>query len=361
MSDRANDDPLVAWQKLVASLDAAGRRIEEATTTLDAAERADGFRALARALANQLGRLEIDDAKPELQPFNLWRQKFFMDNPDCLYWVAEIAKGGRYRIDGVARGAVFTSVNVYAGSGLKAQTVARVTSDELARDGDGRFRLTLGGEADDADGQWAPIPDGANMVWVRQFYDDPAKRDGTCSIVRLDPTPPPPAIEPARFARRLAGMANTLDVASMVIANGSARDAEVENGIREWAEMQGGAVYTEPGIHYQRGAWRLAPGEALVIEGEAVAARHWSVLLYSRFLNSLDARNRQVSLTGPRVVTDAGGRRFRLVIAGEDPGVPNWLDTEGRSFGIFVIRWLQPSTTPALPTTRVVSIADLRS
>lgn len=360
MADHSGEQVRAAWQKLVESLDAAGRRMDEATATLTAEERADGFRALARALANQLGRLEVDDAKPELQPFNLWRHKFFMDNPDCLYWVAEIAPGGRYRIDGVARGAVFTSVTIYAGSGLKAQAVARVTSDELRRDAEGRFRLTIGGAAADAaEGQWVAIPEGANMVWVRQFHDDPAAMDGSCSIVRLDPTPPPPAIEPARFAKRLAGMGTTLDVASMVIANGSVRDAEFENRIREWSEMQGGAVYTEPGIHYQRGAWRLEPGQALLIEGRTVPARHWSVLLYSRFLNSLDARNRQVSLTGARVATDDDGR-FRIVIAGEDPGVPNWLDTEARPFGIFVIRWLQPQATPELPATRVVSIADLR-
>jgi len=360
MSERANDDPYGAWQKLVSALDAAGRRMGEATAALSPEERADGVRALARALANQLGRLEVDDAKPELQPFNLWRQKFFMDNPDCLYWVAEIAQGGRYRIDGLARGAVFTSVNVYAGSGLKAQTVARVTSDELRCDADGRFSLTLGGASADAEGQWAPIPEGANMVWVRQFYDDPARMEGACSIVRLDPTPAPPAIEPARFAKRLAGMATTLDVASHVIAHGGRADAEVRNGVREWSEMQGGAVYTEPGIHYQRGAWQLEPGQALVIEGEVVAARHWSVLLYSRFLNSLDARNRQVSLTGPRVATDAHGS-FRIVIAGEDPGVAGWLDTEGRPSGIFVIRWLQPAATPPLPAARVVPVAKLRA
>src|SRR5262249_40561857 len=151
--------------------------MNDATTSLSPEERADGFRALARALANQLGRLEVDDAKPQLQPFNLWRQKFYMDNPDCLYWVAEIAKGGRYRIDGIARGAVFTSVNVYAGAALQAQTVARITSDDLKCDADGRFTLTLGGDQADAKGQWVPIPEGANMVWVRQFYDDQSKMD----------------------------------------------------------------------------------------------------------------------------------------------------------------------------------------
>lgn len=355
MSDA--QDAASAWRKLVDSLGEAGRRMDEATTELTPEERADGFRALARALANQLTRLEADDASPELAPFNLWRQKFYMDNPDCLYWVAEITGGAVYRIDGVAKGAAFTSINVYAGSGLEAQTVARVTGDELDLDAEGRFSLTLGGGQADAKGQWVAIPSGANMIWVRQFYDDREAMDGDCRIVRLDAVDPPPLIEPARFAKRLAGTGTTLDRASKVIARGAAA-AETPNAIREWSEMQGGAVYTEPGIHYQRGAWRLEPGQALVIEGQAVPARHRSVLLYSRFLNSLDYRNRQVSLAGPRLRTDAEGN-FRIVISAEDPGVENWLDTEGRPFGLFVIRWLQPERTPVLPTVRVVSVSDL--
>jgi len=350
-------DPVEAWQALVASLGEAGRRIAEAE--LSEIERADGIRALARALSNQLGRLEADDAKPELVPFNLWRQKFYMDNPDFLYWVAEIAKGGRYRITGTAKHAVFASVNVYAGSGLKADTVARVTSDDLKLDADGRFSLTLGGPESEAEGPWVAIPEGANMVWVRQFYDDQALMDGSCVIERLDAVAPPPLIEPTRFGRRLANLAVTMDTASKVMARtGSARDTEVRNEVREWSEMKGGAVYTEPGIHYQRGAWELKAGEALVIEGRLVPARHFTVLLYSRFLNSLDYRNRPVSLTRPRMSVNADGR-FRIVLAGENPGVPNWLDTEGRPFGLFVIRWLQPSETPELPKARVVKLSEL--
>lgn len=357
MGDGASK-PYQAWQGLVDGLAQAGRRMEESASGLGPEEQADGFRALARALANQLGRLEADDARPELAPFNLWRQKFYMDNPDCLYWVAEIAGGGCYRIDGVARHAAFTSVNVYAGQGLEAQTVARITTDELQCDADGRFTLTLGGEPAMAEGQWVPIPEGANMVWVRQFYDDPALMDGDCEIVRLDAVPAPPWIEAERFSRRLKNMGLTVERASKVLARSAAVETDEANVIREWSEMQGGAVYTEPGIHYQRGAWRLEPGQALLIEGRSVAARHWSVLLYSRFLNSLDYRNRRVSLTGPRVAADADGR-FRIVISADDPGTPNWLDTEGRPYGLFVIRWLQPAQTPDLPTCRLVALSEL--
>lgn len=359
MSDTASE-PYAAWQKLVDSLGEAGRRMEEAAASLSPEEQADGFRALARALANQLGRLEVDDASPELAPFNLWRQKFYMDNPDCLYWVGEIARGGRYRISGMAKNAAFTSINVYAGAGLEAQTVARVTSDDLKLDADGRFTLTLGGDPATAEGQWVGIPDGANMVWVRQFYDDADRMDGACAIVRLDEVATPAIIEPARFSRRLANTGATLNQASKAISRGWTAELPNANKIRKWSEMQGGAVYTEPGIHYQRGAWQLEPGQALVIEGRKVEARHNSVLLYSRFLNSLDYRNRQVSLAGPRIASDEEGR-FRIVISGEDPGVPNWLDTEGRPFGLFVIRWLQPAATPELPTVRVVPVAELKA
>jgi molybdopterin-guanine dinucleotide biosynthesis protein A len=205
-------------------------------------ERADGFRALTRALANQLGRLEVDDTKPELAPFNLWRQKFYMDNPDCLYWVAEIAPGGRYRIEGNARSATFTSINAYAGSSLEARTVARVTSDELERDPDGRFSLLLGGEGGDTSDQWVAIPPDANLVWVRQFYDDPRAMDGSCSISRLDAVPPPPLIEVARFAKRRNHRGD--DRAVVKVLARRARQSELPNAIREWSEMQGGAVYT---------------------------------------------------------------------------------------------------------------------
>lgn len=356
----AEIDTSAAWTKFVESLSDAGRRIDETTRDASPEVRADGFRALSRALANQLGRLEWDDAAPEMVPFNLWRHKFLMDNPDCLYWVTDVAAGGRYRISGSAKNATFLSVNVYAGRGLEAQTVARATTDDLDFDGDGRYSVTIGGDESQAEGQWLAAPRGANMVWVRQFYDERALQAGTCEIERLDKIPPPPMIDPGRFAKRLATVAMLLDNSSRSMSHAlTGHRGDEWNVLREWSEMQGGAIYTEPGIHYQRGAWKLRPGEVLVIDGEKSPVRHMSVLLYSSFFNTLDYRNRPVSLTGPHIKTDSQGR-FRIVISGEDPGIGNWLDTEGRETGIFVIRWLQPTGTPTLPTARVMSVTDLR-
>jgi len=47
------------------------------------------------------------------------------------------------------------------------------------------------------------------------------------------------------------------------------------------------------------------------------------------------------------------------VIAHEDPGVPNWLDTEGQSAGTVYWRYVFPSETPRRVKTKVVKVASL--
>src|SRR5690606_10709761 len=179
---RDSEDVAASWRSMVEALRLAGERMDEGTRSLSPDERADGFRALARALANQVNRLEVDDANPDLDAFNLWRHKFYMDNPDFLYWVAEIRDDATYRIDGAAPGARFVSVNVYAGAGLVATTVARTTSDEMNFDGQGRFSLTLRPEGQEAAVGDIALPEGANMLWVRQFYDAPPSVEASARI-----------------------------------------------------------------------------------------------------------------------------------------------------------------------------------
>ncbi len=46
-------------------------------------------------------------------------------------------------------------------------------------------------------------------------------------------------------------------------------------------------------------------------------------------------------------------------MAHEDPGVPNWLDTEGRSNGILYWRFLLPEGEIEQPRCKVVPLAEL--
>ena len=67
---------------------------------------------------------------------------------------------------------------------------------------------------------------------------------------------------------------------------------------------------------------------------------------------------RRTWLNRATAVPEAGGG-FRLVVAHRDPGVPNWLDTEGRPFGLVFWRFMLPEGEIATPEARVVPLADV--
>lgn len=349
---------VTAWTDFVDGLRQAGDALATNVAGLSESEQADGYRALLRALNNQLGRFEIDRASPELVPFNGWRQKFFMDNPDFRYWVADVRAGSQYVITGNHGDAAYVSITVYANAeGTTA--MARLDSDTLAVGDDGSFTVAVGG-AQPATGNWLDLPAGATALWVRYFHDDVrADTIGWCAIAPATPAPAAPALDAERFAHQLRRLGSTMAFVPGVFAHATTTDLATPNEIRHWSEMTGGAAFTEPGISYLRGGWQLGPGEALVIEGPVATCRYWNVLLYSRFLNSLDHAARPVSYTGNTAHVDEG--RYRFVLAGEDPGPGrfDWLDTEGRDVGIVVFRWLQAVDPPELPTVTVARVDDL--
>ncbi|MFV8054589.1 hypothetical protein [Mycobacterium sp. 48b] len=351
---------VTSWNAFVDGLRTAGEQLAVDTADLSENERADGFRALLRAVSNQLGRLEVDRDKPEFVAFNGWRQKFLMDNPDFQYWVADISADGRYRIRGNRGDASYVSITVYAGAGgAEAQANARIDSDAITFDEDGGYEVTVGGDRSPA-GDGLDLPNRATVIWVRHFHDDAqTDRIGWCVIEAAEPSPVPAPIDPARFGKQLAKASVAVTHLPRIWSAAAAADRAEPNQLRHWTEMAGGAVYTEPAIHYVRGGWQLGPDEALLIEGDLVPCRYWNILAYSRFLNSLDYRHRRVSYTGATANLDRG--RYRFVVSATDPGpaAGDWIDSEGRAFGIIVMRFLQPERQPVVPSTRVVRLADL--
>jgi hypothetical protein len=49
-----------------------------------------------------------------------------------------------------------------------------------------------------------------------------------------------------------------------------------------------------------------------------------------------------------------------MVVASDDPGIPNWLDNMGRTSGTIYWRFMLPEEGIVTPKTRVVALADLR-
>ena len=185
-------------------------------------------------------------------------------------------------------------------------------------------------------------------MWVRYIHDAPRHRPppGWCRIEPLERrSHRAGADDPERFARDLSRLGAAMSHVPQRFRDGRCRGppghpTRYGTG-RRWPA---GAAFTEPGIHYVRGAWRLEHRPGPDPGGKDLPpCRYWNILLYSRFLNSLDYRHRVVARSAATsTVTDG---QYRFVLAGRDPGLPgyDWLDTEGRPFGLFVMRFLQPA------------------
>jgi hypothetical protein len=107
------------------------------------------------------------------------------------------------------------------------------------------------------------------------------------------------------------------------------------------------------------GPFELDEGEALVIEGRFPPCAFANVVLWNQHLQALEFRDRRISLNRAQTRLEEDGS-FRIVVAREDPGVPNWLDTEGHRTGTIFWRFLLPEEKPERPSCRVVPLVELR-
>jgi len=112
---------------------------------------------------------------------------------------------------------------------------------------------------------------------------------------------------------------------------------------------------------YSRGAFRLEPHQALLIEGTVVPCDHWSVQLWSPFLSSGDFRRHRVSVNHAQAALGPAGE-FRVAVTTGDPQIPglDFVSTGGGHQGHFVVRWMCPQEPPPVPSCQLVALADLR-
>ena len=112
-----------------------------------------------------------------------------------------------------------------------------------------------------------------------------------------------------------------------------------------------------PGIGYAGVSFKLADDEAILIEGRDVPCRYWSCQLFDHYLRAGDYRHHQVALNNRQTVFDEDGS-FRIYASRENPGVKNWICTEGHRRGQVVLRTLL-AEIDLDPEMSIIKIADI--
>lgn len=339
----------------------------------DACDIAEGYRALLHFLDVGI-RLyfEGDPNRPEFQPIVSPTIKIQGDNPDALYFHTRIRGDRHYRIRGRRVGEVYLSFTVHSGDGRGGWATgvdADRNSQHIAFAADGSYELLVGPSVDPGKG----LRTGPNSqeIVTRHYFEglrcaqlDPEVRP-QLSIEALDADPLPNAPDDAAMAERLDTLRNFL----LANTNGQPRPdpaklpgwfSSIPNQLgrpARWSVKDGGGLGAVDNA-YCAGRFVLAPDQALLIEGRLPRCVFANIVLWNRYLQSFDYRYRRISLNRRQIKLEADGS-YRIVVAHRDPGLPNWLATEGRANGTLYWRFLLPESDIEQPRTRLVAFADL--
>ena len=321
---------------------------------------------------------EADPERPRFSSIVHPARKFLGDNPDSIYHQAVIRGDRAYRVSGVRTGQTYISFTVHGpdpAGGINGPVLADVNDRDLTFAPDGSFSLVLSSEPRPAghDGDWITMDPSARTVIVRNYFlrersvqTDPAVHVHLDIEPVADPGPPPP-LDDATFARRLRDAtafvhATTLGLrvfgtpATVPFVSNEPNTVATPWSFRSAGVDAAGAV----DIFYSSGAFDLGPDQAMVMEGTLPSGAFTNVMLWNVHMQTLEYRGRRSSLNSAQTALRADGS-YRIVIAGRDPGVANWLDTGGHRRGTIFWRFLLPDEQPATPRCRVVPVDQVAS
>jgi hypothetical protein len=348
-----------AWEHFCDGLRSAGRSILRSEDAVSDSDLAEGYQYLLGLVHSLVeGELYRTDG---LNPAFLRSQsdvvKVGMDNPDGALMRAPLSDDGIFRIYGVVR-SVRMMEFVITGGG---RPVMRYL-DEFQVGPDGQFEVTL--SLAPQPGNWIALRPGDDSVLVRRaIYDWDSEEVPHLAIQRV-------GADPAVLPRCLrvptaAEVGEQLDALGMLVSANADYWVDMVHSFRD----EGDNVIPAPrplpstGMNDSRssvkGFFVIPSRQALLLEFTPPEGLFWSVSIGDMWYRTFDFTYHQTSLNGHQVELDPDGV-CRVVIAHDDPGVPNWLDTVGHERGVMIFRWVMVDHRPQ-PVTRLVPFADLGS
>jgi hypothetical protein len=346
-----------AWAVFSQALRDLGPALEASGFAENETDLAEGYRYLLGLVTMRLNSI-LYAAGPEVPAFVRGMDdivKVGLDNPDGINsYLAEIRDDRTYRLFGTVGRERYVEFVQFGASG----TLANNFLDQFSSTPDGRFEIWLSREK--RPDNHLELPPGAQGLLVRQVqYDwenEPLseiriEQPGVDALPECLRTP-----DPAQVAEELTSLGATLrDELAFWFDYIRAFSGTGENtigGDQPLAVSGASAVRAAP-----KGTFRLGPDEALVLELEPPEGLFWSVAIGDVWFRSIDPSRRQSSLNGHTARVDKDGL-CRIVVAHEDPGIANWLDTAGHQRGIVTFRYVRTTSRPGV-RSRVVRTAEL--
>jgi hypothetical protein len=275
--------------------------------------------------------------------------KMGLDNPDTLYFGCRVHAGHDYVVTGTRGTTTDLSFQLLGGE----YTDDNVPASQAAFD-DRELDI-----AEDGSFEWRVRPTGPGQLVIREVYGDWSQQRGTVAVSRLDTagTAPPPLTR-ATIEKRYATAGRQL-----------------VNRVKTWLQFPQWFYLNIPvntmvaprltpgGLSTQyssAGHFDLRSDQALVITLPVTDAPYLGFQLGSMWYISLDYINHQTSLNASQAQADPDGK-IRIVVAGENPGVTNWVETLGHRRGFLQFRWQRVSRTMTEADGPAVELVDFEA
>ena len=257
--------------------------------------------------------------------------KMGLDNPDTMYFGTRVQAGHEYVVSGVRGTTTDLSFQLLGGE----YTDEGVPVSEAAFD-DRELDI-----ASDGSFEWRFTPKRPAQLVVREVYGDWSQQRGTIAISRVDTagTAPPPLTR-ATIEKRYATAGKQL-----------VQRVKTWLQFPQWfylnipvntmvpPRLTPGGLATQ---YSSAGHFDLRPDQALVITLPVTDAPYLGFQLGSMWYISLDYINHQTSLNATQAQADPDGK-IRIVVADQNPGVTNWVETLGHRHGFLQFRWQRVS------------------
>jgi len=257
--------------------------------------------------------------------------KMGLDNPDTLYFGTRLQADHDYVVTGRRGTTTDLSFQLLGGE----YTDDNVPVSQAAFD-DRELEIAADGSF-----EWRVRPTGHGQLVIREVYGDWSAQRGTLTISRLDTagTAPPPLTRQTIEKRYATAGKQLVNRVKTWLQFPQWFYLKIPVNTMVAPRLTPGGLATQ---YSSAGHFDLRPDQALVITIPVSDAPYLGFQLGSMWYISLDYINHQTSLNNTQAQADPDGK-VRIVVADQNPGVTNWVETLGHRRGFLQFRWQRVS------------------
>lgn len=281
------------------------------------------------------------------------------DSPDFIYRIIPIEHGGRYEIRGTPTCDEAPTVNYQLIATRSAPvSLGLLDSLDMTTEENGEFLITI--DATPAAGRTNHIQTkpGADHLMIRDAFGDWLRQSANAlRVQRLDKPDRAPLSEDELAQRAAQSVLDNVYYSYYTTQSGS---GQPPNDIRQ--PISSGAFGGMPTQWGTKANLNLGDEQALIVTANVGGSLFRNAVLNDVFMRSINYWKSTSSLNMLQMAADEDGK-FTYVIAHQDPGIHNWIDTNGMRQTIFGQRWQAIprgyAGEPPAMSTRVVKFKDL--